>query len=266
METIRKYLFDLSYRAGETLMKYYGKLEEIDTKSGEIDLVTVADRKSEEIIIKGIRKAFPDHNILAEESGESSERSSDFFWVIDPLDGTTNFAHSYPIFSTSIAVQKKDKILMGIVYNPYYKELFYGERGRGAFLNNRPIHVSDTVELKRSMLLTGFAYDRRARARLYLERFKAFMDVCHGVRRAGSAALDICSVACGRAEGYWEENLKPWDTAAGCVILEEAGGKVSDFSGAPFSIRKTQFLATNGLIHQEMLGVLKKCDTEKREY
>lgn len=259
MKELREVLLRTIYEAGNVLMHYYGNLEHVETKSGEIDLITEADHRSEEIIIEGIRKAFPDHHILAEESGLSVHHVSEFRWVIDPLDGTTNYAHTFPAFCISIGVEHAGRIILGAVYNPYYRELFFAERGGGAFLNEKPIHVSQTRDLSQSLVVTGFAYDRRERADYYLRFFRAFMMRCHGVRRIGSAALDMCFVACGRVEGYWEENLKPWDTAAGWLIVEEAGGRVSDYSGGKFAIEKKQLLATNGIIHDEMREVIALC-------
>lgn len=256
MNNLRNVLLDITRRAGDVLMSYYGKLEHIRTKSGEIDLVTEADHHSEETIIGMIRQSFPDHQILAEESGLNAPRSSEMRWVIDPLDGTTNFAHSFPAFCVSIGLEQAGRMILGAVYNPYYKELFSAGRGEGAFLNDQPIHVSQVSELNKSLLTTGFAYDRRERADYYLKFFKAFMMRCHGVRRVGAAALDMCAVACGRIEGYWEENLKPWDTAAGWLIVEEAGGRVSDLTGGNFAIERKELLATNGFIHEEMTTIM----------
>jgi len=255
VEQLRRFLFETTQRAGTILKNRLGRVEQISTKTGEIDLVTIADRESEELIKSAIREEYPDHSILAEESGGEYPNDSEYLWVIDPLDGTTNFAHSFPVFSVSIALQREGKTILGAVYNPLYEEFFFAERSGGSFFNDRPIRVSKVKTLDQSLLVTGFSYDRRERADHYLGIFKAFMMRCHGVRRLGSAALDFCSVACGRLEGYWEENLKPWDTAAGWLILEEAGGCVTDFSGGPYSIDKKQVLATNGHIHEEVLGV-----------
>lgn len=256
MPSLKNALIDIIKNSGDILLRHYGKLDHIETKSGSIDLVTAADREAEEYIIGQIRSHFPEHGILAEESGGDSADSSEFRWVIDPLDGTTNFAHSCPLFCTSIGVQKGRETITAAVYNPYYRELFFAEKKAGAFLNQKKISVSGVDSLGKSLVTTGFAYDRRERADHYMEIFKDFMMRCHGVRRMGAAALDLCSVACGRCEGYWEENLKPWDTAAGFLILEEAGGRVTDFSGAPFRIEKKGILATNGFIHSDMMDVL----------
>mgnify|MGYP006277860373 CR=1 FL=1 len=241
-------------------MGHYGRLSSFDTKSGEIDLVTAADREAENAVISAIRTTYPDQNILAEESGGDGSESSGMRWVIDPLDGTTNFAHSFPVFCTSIGLQKDAVTLMGVVYNPFYDEMFFAEQGKGAFLNNRKISVSRNDTLSKSLVTTGFAYDRRERADELLVHYKNFMMRCHGVRRVGAAALDLCSVACGRVDGYWEANLKPWDTAAGWLIVEEAGGKVTDYSGNVFNIEKKEVLASNGLIHKQMSEVIKSIE------
>jgi myo-inositol-1(or 4)-monophosphatase len=257
LNTMKKTLLRITRGAGAILMKYYGNLDNYDTKSREIDIVTVADKESEDYIIKEIIKKYPDHNILAEESGSGKKQESIFRWVIDPVDGTTNFAHTFPAFCVSIGIQEGDKTVLAAVYNPYYNEMFFAEKGKGAFLNDHSIHVSRTKNLNKSIVITGFAYDRREKADYYLNYYKAFMMRCHGIRRTGSAALDMCSVACGRAEAYYEENLKPWDTCAGWLIVEEAGGMVSDYSNRDFKIEKKQLLATNGLVHESMVEVFK---------
>ncbi len=255
MKTIKELLLEAAHSAGAILMKHYGNLQRIDTKARETDLVTIADRESEAFIINQIHAAFPHHNVLAEESGISAPQTSEFRWVIDPLDGTTNFAHTYPVFCVSIGVEQAGEMVLGAVYNPYYEEFFFAEKEKGAFLNDRPIHVSKTPSLAKSLILTGFYYDRRERAEHYLKPFRAFMERCHGIRRSGAAALDLCAIASGRADGFWEESLSPWDTAAGWLIIEEAGGRVTDFSGAPFAIEKKQIIATNALVHKQMLDV-----------
>ncbi|MBX7245816.1 MAG: inositol monophosphatase [Candidatus Sumerlaeaceae bacterium] len=242
--------------AGEILMKHYGKIESVDKKS-DIDLVTIADRESEARIKAIITAAFPTHQILAEETGEDYTGKSDTYrWIIDPVDGTTNFAHSFPQFSVSIAVEHKGEIVAGGVLNPYYKERFFAERGSGATLNGAPICVSKVPQLSESLLVTGFPYDRSSRVDHYLSIVGDFMKRAHGILRLGSAALDLCAVACGRLEGFWEEKLHPWDTAAGWLIVEEAGGRVTNFTGGPFSPYAYQTLATNGRIHDDCLQVL----------
>jgi len=255
MEKMRDTIRTAALKAGEILMRHYGRIESIETKSADIDLVTIADRESEEAVISIIREAFPDHAILAEESGGGGGNAG-YQWVIDPLDGTTNYAHSFPAFCVSIGVMKENRPVLASVFNPYYNEYFHAERGKGAFLNDRRIHASAVSDLSRALLVTGFAYDRRDKADHLMRRYRDFMMCCHDVRRVGAAALDLCSVACGRLDGYWEENLKPWDTAAGWLILEEAGGRVTDFSGGEFRIEKKQLLATNSLIHDEMIKIL----------
>lgn len=246
-------------RAGEILLHHYGKLDAIEEKNSSINLVTVADRESENAIKAVIREAFPSHEILAEESGEDFKgRQAGTRWIIDPLDGTTNFAHSFPLFATSIAVEHKGQIVAAGVANPYYKERFLAERGSGATLNGRPIHVSRARSVSESLLVTGFPYDRRERIDHYLSGWKEMLLRAHGVLRLGSAALDLCCVASGRLDGFWEEKLNPWDTAAGWLIVEEAGGRVSTHSGEPFSPYGPTILATNGAIHEECIEALRK--------
>lgn len=242
--------------AGDILMHHYGSLERVENKS-EVDLVTVADRESEARIKQIIRDAFPDHGILAEESGEDySGRRQDYRWIVDPLDGTTNFAHSFPLFSVSIGVECAGTLVAGGVLSPFYREKFLAERKCGATLNGRQIHVSKAHNLSNSLLVSGFPYDRRERMDYYLQYWKDLMQHVHGILRLGSAALDLCAVAAGRLDGFWEEKLHAWDTAAGTLIVEEAGGQVTDFKGAPYSPCDKQILATNGLIHSECLQVI----------
>lgn len=244
-----------AYRAGEVINRYYGKSFGI-TKKGVMDLVTEADLSSEKVIIATILEAFPDHAILAEESGASGQNSPDL-WIIDPLDGTTNFAHGLPIFAVSIAYSHNDQISMGVVLNPVTGELFSAVRQRGACLNSDVIQVSDTATVGDSLLVTGFPYTIRSTTpSLPLARFAHCLTAAQGVRRLGSAALDLCYVACGRFDGFWEENLKPWDTAAGALIAAEAGGRITDFEDHVYQIHDQQLLATNARIHQEMLGLL----------
>jgi myo-inositol-1(or 4)-monophosphatase len=223
---------------------------------GEIDLLTETDKKVEAQIIRIIQKDFPGHSVLAEESG-TQERKSAYTWIIDPIDGTTNFYHSFPHVCTSIAVEKNGTIIAGGIYDPQRDELFFAEKDKGARLNGKKISVSGARSLDESLLVTGFPYDRRKRADYYLSFFKAFMMKTHGIRRLGSAALDYCYVACGRFDGYWEFKLKPWDVAAGSLILAEAGGRITDFQGKPFSIYESETLASNGKIHTEMLRAIK---------
>lgn len=241
--------------AGIILMKGFGKTHEINYKR-EIDLVTEVDHLSEEKIIKIIRNEYPDHEILAEEGGEK-KGASVYRWIIDPLDGTTNYAHGYPFFSISIALEEAGELVYGIVYDPTRKELFVGEKGKGAVLNNKPIVVSQTKRLTHSLLCTGFPYDIRESKENNLDHFQKFMLKSQAIRRDGSAALDLCYVAAGRFDGYWELKLSPWDVAAGCLIVQEAGGVVTDFKGKPFNLLSKEILASNGKIHREMIDVLR---------
>lgn len=238
-----------------------GKLlvENLDTgfsiaKKGRINLVTEMDLKSEKLITARIQDHFPSHQILAEEGG-ASEKPSPFKWVIDPLDGTTNYAHGYRFFSVSIALEAHGRIVVGIVYDPVTDEMFSAEAGKGAFLNNSPIRVSSESSVGESMLTTGFAYEAKA-MQANLALFNRLVPKARAVRRDGSAALDLCYTACGRFDGFWELSLSAWDVAAGKLIVEEAGGHVTRFDGSPCSIYDQEILATNGRIHEELGRVL----------
>ena len=242
------------FRGGEALKRHFGKLTAI-RKKGIIDLVTEADVESERIIIETLKTAFPDHSILAEESG-SMEGRQDERWIIDPLDGTTNFAHGLSIFAVSLAFFHQGTPTVGIVFNPLTAELFTAVRNQGAWLNDQAIQVSHVSTVRESLLVTGFPYNLEKITSSLMHRFQKCLPAAQGVRRLGSAALDLCYVACGRFEGFWEENLKPWDTAAGMLIAQESGGCVTDFSGQPYDVEKLQILATNGHIHAEMLTLL----------
>jgi myo-inositol-1(or 4)-monophosphatase len=243
-----------AYKGGRVLMSRYGKVSRID-KKGIIDLVTEADTESERIIIETLRKVFTDHTILAEESGLSTG-DPDYQWIIDPLDGTTNFAHQIGLFSVSIAFSLKGETVLGIVLNPLTKELFVAAKGKGASLNGRQISVSTAPAVSESFLVTGFPYNLRDYFEPLLTRFAKCLKYSQGVRRLGSAAIDLCYIACGRFDGFWEQNLKPWDTAAGELIAREAGAMVTDFANNPYTINKSEILATNGIIHKEMLSLL----------
>jgi myo-inositol-1(or 4)-monophosphatase len=241
-------------RAAEILRHDWQRRNRIQVKSTAIDLVTDTDRACEAAILDVLGEAFPDHAVIAEESG--ARGTSEFRWLVDPLDGTTNFAHGYPQVAISIALRHGDETLLGLVADPLRGETFVARRGGGAFLDGSPIRVTATARLADSLLATGFPYDRRRFADVYLAYFKAFMLRTHGLRRAGSAALDLCWVAAGRVDGFWEWRLKPWDTAAGALVVEEAGGRTGDFRGGPFDPFGEQCLATNGLLHDEMVAAL----------
>ncbi len=248
-----------AYEGGRVLRDHLGKLAQIH-KKGRIDLVTEADTGSEERIKATIRKAFPKHTILAEESG-LEKGQADCRWIIDPLDGTTNYAHQLGLFAISIAFALDDKIIIGIVLNPLSGELFVAAEGQGATLNSHSICVSRTSEVSDSLLVTGFPYAHGAIIDTLMVRFRNCLEASQGVRRLGSAALDLCFVACGRFEGFWEQELKPWDTAAGQLIAREAGAEVTNFAGLAFTIEQKEILATNGKIHTEMLALLELKDT-----
>lgn len=248
---------DAAREAGEMLKDLAGKAQRIDRKAGEeTNLVTELDRKSEAMIIGRIKARYPDHEVLAEESGRNS-RESDYRWIIDPIDGTTNFAHGLPIFAVSIGIEHRGTIVAGVVYDPTRDEMFTTEKGRGAFLNGEAIHVSKTSRLIDSVLATGFPYDIKTN-RGNVAHFENFLFEARALRRLGSAAIDLSYVACGRLDGYWELSLNPWDMAAGVLLVEEAGGRFTDLSGNPGSIYSKAVLTSNGLIHDQMVGVLQK--------
>ena len=241
-------------KAGEIIRRRWNDHGQVARKSTAIDIVTEVDRDCEAAILDVLRSAFPDHAILAEESGASGEH--EFLWLVDPLDGTTNFAHGYPQVSVSIALRRGRDTLLGVVYDPIREELFVARRGSGATLNDRRLEVSVQESLDAALLASGFPYDRRQHADFYLSFFKAFMLRTQGIRRAGSAALDLCWVAAGRVDGFWEWKLKPWDTAAGALVVEEAGGRMSDFRGGAFDPFGDQTLASNGKIHDAMIEAI----------
>jgi myo-inositol-1(or 4)-monophosphatase len=251
---IREFAIDTARRAGALLKEHVGKVGRIEFK-GAVDIVTEVDRKSEDLIMAAIRKSFPGHGILTEESPELKQ-DSPYKWIIDPLDGTTNYSHGFPFFCVSIGFEEAGEVTFGVVYDPMLDELYTAEKGNGAALNGKKIKVSAIDDLGRSLLATGFPYDLRASKDNNLNFFSEFAVKAQAIRRAGSAALDLCYIASGRFDGYWEMKLRPWDVAAGTLIVSEAGGRVTDFSGGPFSVYGKEFLASNGLIHEDMTRIL----------
>lgn len=243
--TPRSVAIQVAREAGRILGEHSGRAKEVRYK-GEVDLVTEIDVRSETLIVERIQQHFPDHNILSEESGQarSLETDSAYRWIIDPLDGTTNFAHGYPFFCVSIGLERDGETILGVVYAPTLDELFVAERGFGAFLNGQRLAVSSTDSLIRSLLVTGFNYDR-ATASANLARWEHFLMRSQAVRRDGSAALNLCFVAAGRFDGYWELGLKPWDCAAGALLVREAGGVVTDGEGAPHQFDAPALVASN---------------------
>ena len=241
-----------SRAGGVVLENYWGKQFSVAEKERAGDLVTEVDQKAEQEILTVIKRHFRDHSILAEESGNIINKDTPYLWVIDPLDGTTNYAHGYPQAAVSIGLMIEGIPSVGVVYNPIRQELWSAARGLGATLNNQPIKVSKTDKLANSLLVTGFAYDRRETSDNNYAEFCYLTHLTQGVRRGGSASLDLCDVASGRLDGYWERGLKPWDLLAGVVILEEAGGKISAYDGGKFDLDSGRILATNGHIHNDL--------------
>lgn len=240
--------------SGQIQMENLLKEKQIEFK-GEINLVTHVDKLCEKEIISIIQGAFPTHDILAEEGG-GNRHNSDYRWVIDPIDGTTNYAHAYPLFSTSIGLEYKGEIILGVVYEPNLKEMFIAEKGSGAFCNEQKLSVSKVNKLKQSLLSTGFAYNILETGENNIAQFEKFLMAAQAVRRDGVASTDLCYVAMGRFDGFWELGLQPWDVAAGLLIIEEAGGRVTNYQGQRFSIYEKQILASNHLLHEEMLKIL----------
>jgi myo-inositol-1(or 4)-monophosphatase len=245
--------------AGRVLAEKFGRAIQISNK-GDIDLVTEADIAAERLIVERIRSHHPRHAILTEESGDVAEAGgadAEYKWVIDPLDGTTNYAHGYPVFCVSVALEHEGRVVVGVVYDPLRDEMFAAERGGGATLNGRRVRVSDTDDLNRALLCTGFPYDVRDRGD-FARHFRNFIMRAQSVRRDGAAALDLAYVACGRFDAFYEEGLRPWDVAAGVLLVEEAGGRVTHYDGSPFRIYVPPIAASNGLVHEAMLEVLRQ--------
>ena len=241
---------EIAREAGALLANYFERRIGFELK-GEYDLVTEADHASERLVVERLRTRFPSHAIVAEE-GSGHESSSEYRWYVDPLDGTTNFAHGFPIFNLTLALERAGELITGVIFDPLRQEMFCAERGCGAYLNNRRIRVSKNARLEESLLATGFP-SRKRHANVNVHFYYQLAMVTHGVRRAGSAALDLAYVACGRLEAFWEFGLNPWDQAAGLLLVSEAGGRNSDMQGGPASLRGAHLLSDNGLIHDEIL-------------
>jgi myo-inositol-1(or 4)-monophosphatase len=241
--------------AGRILLEKLGRVN--ISKKGDINLVTEADLASEALIIERIRSHYPRHSILAEESGDAViiGDGGSSKWIIDPLDGTTNYAHGYPCFCVTIALEHDGEVVLGVTFDPTRDEIFAAEKGRGATLNGKPIRVSQAETLRDSLIVTGFPYDFKTKPQ-FVKHFTDFLMESRGVRRDGSAAIDMAYVACGRFDGFWEEGLNPWDVAAGKLLVEEAGGVVSYYDGSAFNIYQPPILASNGIIHNAMMAVL----------
>jgi myo-inositol-1(or 4)-monophosphatase len=246
-------------RAGERLRAVWGDTRVVEHK-GPVDLVTATDREVEALVVEGLHAAFPDHRVVAEEATGAGTPArpgpAEYAWYLDPLDGTVNFAHGVPHIAVSLALARGDELLLGIVYDPLRDEMFFARRGAGASVNGTPIAVSPVKRLDHALLATGFPYDRREHTEFYLGFLRDFLHRARDVRRAGAAALDLCYVACGRFDGFWEWRLKPWDTAAGVVIIREAGGLVTDFAGGAYDPFGEQTLASNAHVHGAMRDVL----------
>lgn len=249
---------ETALKAGRYLKKRFRSPKHIEYK-GEIDLVTDSDIAAEEIIIKSLKKAYPLYRILAEETaGRYPVSKKGYCWIIDPIDGTTNFAHGYPLFAISIALEYNGEIQLGVAYNPLLNEVFTAQTGKGAFLNGKRIHVSSTKNISQALLATGFPYDIRHDSKTNLDYFARFQLKAQNIRRDGTAVLNLCYTACGRFDGFWELKLKPWDTASGFLMVKEAGGRVTDFKGGRYNIYKKEIIASNALIHNAMLKVLEQ--------
>lgn len=252
--------------AGRIQRNHFGRVNRIELK-GEIDPVSDVDRLCESTILKIIGREFPDHDLLTEESPFEA-KGSRFRWIVDPLDGTTNYIHGYPCFAVSIGLEVDGRMELGVVYDPSLNELFHGTRGGLAFLNSRRIHVSPTRALNQSLITLGFPYDVRKDPDVYVRYFRQFLVKSFAVRRPGSAVLDLCHLATGRFDGFWELKLHPWDVAAGSVIVREAGGKLTGLRGQPFDLYSGEIVASNGMIHEEMLQaiqeVIREMDTSLR--
>lgn len=252
---LKSTLIEAAKAGAAEILRFFNNDFKISNKEGVNNLVTEADHAAEKAIIEVIKTAFPGHQILSEEVGEIVQ-DSDYKWIIDPIDGTVNFAHGIPLNCVSIGIEHKGEIVMAAVYNPHMNEFYFAEKGKGATLNNKPIHVSQETETIKALLVTGFPYTYINMPNGPLEIFERFIRKGVPVRRLGSAAIDLCWVAAGRVDGFYEHKLEAWDSAAGYLIVEEAGGKVTDHGGNKFSVYQHRILATNGKIHDEMIAVI----------
>ncbi|MCW5977123.1 MAG: inositol monophosphatase [Bryobacteraceae bacterium] len=252
MSSFLESAMEIAREAGATLMRFYERNVGFEYK-GPHDLVTAADRASEALIVERLQAHFPAHSIMGEEGGNYAG-SSEYKWYVDPLDGTTNFAHGFPVFNVTLAVERSGQLLAGVIFDPTRQEMFAAERGAGAWLNNRRLKVSGVGRLEESLFATGFPNWRRHQD-VNVHFFHQVAMVTHGVRRAGSAAIDLAYVACGRFEGFWEFGLNPWDVAAGILLIEEAGGKVTTMRGQDFSLDAPHICASNAVVHQQILDL-----------
>lgn len=256
IDSLKKVLLEATEEAGKIILDYFQGSFTVENKDSINNLVTEVDTHSEKKIIEIIKQNYPGHSIISEEIGELIQ-DSPFQWIIDPIDGTVNFAHGIPLCCVSIGIKHKDELLLGAVYNPMMNELFFAEKGKGATLNNKPIQVSQKSDFRKACLVTGFPYRWPENSEHPIKVFERFILEGLPVRRLGSAAIDLCWVACGRFDGFWEYNLSSWDVAAGYLIVQEAGGIITNFDGEPYSVFDKQTLATNGHIHDEMLRLIK---------
>lgn len=255
-QSMRTVAIEAALQAGRAIRGLHGQVSHVRFK-GTVDIVTEADEQSERIILQALNRHFPDHGVLSEESGSVAARNlgSDYLWIIDPLDGTTNFAHGYPMFAVSIGLEVKGQRELGVVYAPVLDELFVAERGQGAYLNGERLRVSTTDSLIYGLLASGFGYEPTM-AESNVAHWRRFLPLTQGLRRDGSAALNLCFVAAGRLDGYWEMGIRHWDSAAGALMVLEAGGQVTDFAGGPYAGDAPNCLASNGILHPAMLEAL----------
>ena len=257
MTALKEVLYEATREAGKIISDYFQGSFTVDNKEGINNLVTEVDKHSEKRIIEIIRKHYPTHSRISEEVGEMIQ-DSPYQWIIDPIDGTVNFAHGIPLCCVSIGLKHNEDLILGAVYNPMMNELFFAEKGKGAFLNDKPISVSTKSDFRKACLVTGFPYKWPDSKEHPIRVFERFIMEGLPVRRLGSAAIDLCWVACGRFDGFWEYNLSSWDVAAGYLIVQEAGGRITNFEGDAYSVFDKETLATNGHIHEEMLRLIRK--------